>query len=78
MRLISLTYSHYVERARWCLDLLGEEYEEEHNIGIAGLLLQVRLSHGRAREEERERDRQREREREETEERREIEKRWEA
>ena len=51
MRLETLTYSHYSERVRWCLDLIGEEYEEEHNVGILGLLLQVSrpLQHGQGR-----------------------------
>lgn len=42
MRLETLTYSHFVERTRWCLDLLGEEYEEEHNIVLLGVFVKVR------------------------------------
>lgn len=38
-RLHTISYSHYVEKARWCLDRLGLDYEEVPNIGILGVLL---------------------------------------
>ena len=32
----SLPISHYVEKVRWCLDYIGQEYEEEQDVGILG------------------------------------------
>jgi glutathione S-transferase len=39
LRLRTITYSHYVEKARWCIDRLGVPYEEVPDIGILGVLL---------------------------------------
>ena len=39
LRLHTITYSHYSEKVRWCLDRLGVEYEEVPNVGILGVLL---------------------------------------
>ena len=39
LRLHSISFSHYTEKVRWCLDRLGVEYEEVRNIGILGVLL---------------------------------------
>jgi glutathione S-transferase len=39
LRLHTITFSHYVEKVRWCLDRLGVPYEEVPNIGILGVLL---------------------------------------
>ncbi len=39
MRLHTITFSHYVEKVRWCMDRLGVEYEEVPNAGILGVLL---------------------------------------
>jgi glutathione S-transferase len=39
LRLHSITFSHYVEKVRWCLDRLGVPYEEVPNAGILGVLL---------------------------------------
>lgn len=38
-RLHTISYSHYVEKVRWCLDRAGIVYEEVPNIGILGVLL---------------------------------------
>jgi len=38
-RLHTISYSHYVEKVRWCLDRAGVEYDELPNIGILGVLL---------------------------------------
>jgi glutathione S-transferase len=38
-RLHTISYSHYVEKVRWCLDRTGIDYEEVPNIGILGVLL---------------------------------------
>jgi glutathione S-transferase len=38
-RLHTISYSHYVEKVRWCLDRAGVDYEEVPNIGILGVLL---------------------------------------
>ena len=38
-RLHTISYSHYVEKVRWCLDRAGIEYEEVPSIGILGVLL---------------------------------------
>jgi glutathione S-transferase len=35
----SLSISHFVEKVRWQLDLLGVPYEEEHDVGIVGIML---------------------------------------
>lgn len=39
MELHTISYSHYVEKVRWCLDETGIEYQEVPSIGILGLLL---------------------------------------
>jgi glutathione S-transferase len=39
LRLHTITFSHYVEKARWCLDRLGVPYDEVPNIGVLGVLL---------------------------------------
>jgi len=39
LRLHTITYSHYSEKVRWCLDRLGVEYQEVPNVGILGVLL---------------------------------------
>jgi len=39
LRLHSISFSHYTEKVRWCLDRLGIAYEEVPNIGILGVLL---------------------------------------
>lgn len=39
IELHTITYSHYVEKVRWCLDRTGLEYREVPSIGILGLLL---------------------------------------
>ena len=39
LRLHTITFSHYVEKVRWCLDRLGVPYEEVANAGILGVLL---------------------------------------
>lgn len=39
LRLHSISFSHYTEKVRWCLDRLGVPYEELPNIGILGVLL---------------------------------------
>lgn len=39
MRLESISASPYVEKVRWCLDRLGADYQERHNVGILGLLV---------------------------------------
>jgi glutathione S-transferase len=39
VELHSITYSHYVEKVRWCLDATGIAYREVASIGIVGLLL---------------------------------------
>ena len=38
-RLHTITFSHYCEKVRWCLDRLGIDYEEVPNAGILGVLL---------------------------------------
>src|SRR5512145_3165771 len=38
LRLHTITYSHYSEKVRWCLDRLGIDYEEVPNVGILGVL----------------------------------------
>jgi glutathione S-transferase len=39
LRLHTITFSHYTEKVRWCLDRLGVPYEEVPNVGILGVLL---------------------------------------
>lgn len=39
VELHTITYSHYVEKVRWCLDATGVPYREVPSIGILGLLL---------------------------------------
>ena len=39
LRLHTISYSHYTEKVRWCMDRLGVDYEEVPNIGILGVLL---------------------------------------
>ena len=39
LRLHTITFSHYAEKARWCLDRLGVPYEEVPNTGVLGVLL---------------------------------------
>ena len=42
LRLHTITFSHYVEKTRWCLDRLGVPYDEVPNVGILGVLLTAR------------------------------------
>jgi glutathione S-transferase len=42
LRLHTITFSHYVEKTRWCLDRLGVPYDEVPNIGVLGVLLSGR------------------------------------
>lgn len=39
LRLHTITFSHYAEKARWCLDRLGAPYDEVMNAGVIGVLL---------------------------------------
>lgn len=39
VELHTITYSHYVEKVRWCLDRTGIAYREVPSIGILGLVL---------------------------------------
>jgi len=39
LRLHTITFSHYAEKVRWCLDRLGVPYDEVQNVGILGVLL---------------------------------------
>jgi glutathione S-transferase len=39
LRLHTITFSHYSEKVRWCMDRLGVQYSEVQNIGILGVLL---------------------------------------
>lgn len=39
LRLHSISYSHYTEKVRWCLDRLAVPYEELPDVGILGVLL---------------------------------------
>jgi len=39
LRLHTITFSHYAEKVRWCMDRLGVPYEEVPNAGILGVLL---------------------------------------
>jgi glutathione S-transferase len=38
LRLETIGASHYVEKVRWCLDRLGVDYVEQHNLGVIGAL----------------------------------------
>lgn len=42
VELHTITYSHYVEKVRWCLDATGIAYREVPSVGILGLLLTAR------------------------------------
>src|SRR5215213_6689836 len=42
LRLHTITFSHYVEKVRWCLDRLGVPYEEIPNAGVLSSLLSGR------------------------------------
>lgn len=35
----TISYSHYVEKVRWCLERAGIDYEEAPSIGVLGVLL---------------------------------------
>src|SRR5512134_512917 len=39
LRLHTITFSHYVEKVRWCLDRMGVPYDEVPNAGVLGVLL---------------------------------------
>lgn len=39
LRLHTISFSHYTEKVRWCLDRLGVVYEEMPNVGILGVLI---------------------------------------
>jgi glutathione S-transferase len=39
LRLHTISFSHYTEKVRWCLDRLGVAYEEVPNVGILGVLV---------------------------------------
>jgi glutathione S-transferase len=39
LRLHTISFSHYTEKVRWCIDRLGIPYEEVPNAGILGILL---------------------------------------
>jgi glutathione S-transferase len=39
LRLHTISFSHYTEKVRWCLDRLGEPYDEVPNVGILGVLV---------------------------------------
>ncbi len=36
LRLETIGASHFVEKVRWCLDVLGAEYRETQNVGVLG------------------------------------------
>ncbi len=38
-RLHTISYSHYVEKVRWCLSRAGVDYEELPSVGVLGVLL---------------------------------------
>jgi glutathione S-transferase len=42
LRLHTITFSHYTEKVRWCLDRMGVPYEEVPNVGLLGVLLTAR------------------------------------
>jgi glutathione S-transferase len=46
LRLHTITFSHYSEKVRWCLDRLGVPYDEVPNAGILGVLLTGRTVPG--------------------------------
>jgi len=39
LRLHSISFSHYTEKVRWCLDRLGVPYVETPDVGILGVLV---------------------------------------
>ena len=39
LRLHTITYSHYVEKVRWCLDRMGVPYDDVPNAGVLGVML---------------------------------------
>ena len=39
LRLHTITFSHYVEKVRWCLDRMGVPYDEVPNAGVLGVML---------------------------------------
>jgi len=39
LRLHTISFSHYTEKVRWCLDRLAVPYEEVPNVGILGVLV---------------------------------------
>ena len=39
LRLHTISFSHYTEKVRWCLDRLGIPYDEIPNVGILGVLI---------------------------------------
>ena len=39
LRLHTISFSHYTEKVRWCLDRLGVPYDEVPNVGILGVLV---------------------------------------
>jgi hypothetical protein len=47
MRLITIRFSHYNERARWALDRLGVAYEEEPYMPLFHVLAVARATRGR-------------------------------
>lgn len=42
LELETISASHFVEKARWCLDRLGVKYKEKHTAGILGVLFRGR------------------------------------
>lgn len=34
----TISASHFVEKVRWCLDRLGLDYAEQHNVGVLGVV----------------------------------------
>jgi glutathione S-transferase len=39
LRLHSISFSHYAEKVRWCLDRLGVPYVETPDVGVLGILV---------------------------------------
>ena len=39
----TISLSHYVEKVRWSLDILGVDYEEEQDAGIIGVFFTGRM-----------------------------------
>jgi glutathione S-transferase len=39
LRLHTITFSHYVEKVRWCLDRMGVPYDDVPNAGVLGVML---------------------------------------